>query len=219
MRTTTKLTSAAAVVAGLGIGSVAGMVLGVPGLSGAAESGAVTVAHAGRGHVALGVAADTIGISEDDLRTALREDQTIAEVAEANGVDPQTVIDALVADATTRIDERVAAGDITEERATELEDGLADRMTALVNGDLDRRGGGPGRGFGRGFFDASDTLSEVLGISEDELRQALRDGQSIADIAEANGIDRQAVVDALVAEATERIESFIDGEIGPGAGD
>ena len=38
----------------------------------------------------------TIGISEDDLRAALQDGQTLAEVATANGVEPQAVIDALV---------------------------------------------------------------------------------------------------------------------------
>src|SRR5687768_14994943 len=62
-----------------------------------------------RGHVgariSLESAATTIGISLDDLRAALEGGQTLAEVATANGVEPQAVIDALVAQATTKLDE------------------------------------------------------------------------------------------------------------------
>ncbi|MFZ1491065.1 MAG: hypothetical protein WAS51_14100, partial [Ilumatobacteraceae bacterium] len=58
----------------------------------------------------LSTAAETIGITEEELATALRDGQTIAEVAEANSVDPQTVIDALVAEAETRITTMVNEG-------------------------------------------------------------------------------------------------------------
>ena len=60
-----------------------------------------------------------IGIEVDALREALRNGQTIAEVAEANGVEVQAVVDALVADAIARIDEAVANGRLTQEEADE----------------------------------------------------------------------------------------------------
>ena len=80
---------------------------------------------AGRG-VGLEAAAEAIGIEEDALRDALREGQTIAEVAEANGVDVQVVTDAMVAAAQTRIDEAISDVD---ERLAEL----TERITELVN--------------------------------------------------------------------------------------
>lgn len=71
-------------------------------------------------------AADAIGIEEDALRDALEDGQTIAEVAEANGVAVQDVIDAMVAAAQERVDEAMADGD---ERLADLEE----RITELVN--------------------------------------------------------------------------------------
>ena len=98
-------------------------------------------------HAGLDVAAEALGMTEDELRDALTEGegQTIAEVAAAEGVEVQTVIDALVAAATARIDDEVAEGDLTEEEATERKADLEERMTDLVNGEL------PGPGFGGGF--------------------------------------------------------------------
>ncbi len=52
-------------------------------------------------------------------------------------------------------------------------------------------------------------LAEVLGISTDELRQARDDGQTIAEVAEANGVALETVTDHLVDEATERLEARI----------
>ena len=77
--------------------------------------------HGGRGHDGqnhggdrgekrqemLTAAADAIGITADELKTAIEGGQTIAQVAEANGKSVQSVIDALVAQATTDLTQRI----------------------------------------------------------------------------------------------------------------
>ena len=55
----------------------------------------------------LTTAADAIGITADDLKTAIEGGQTIAQIAEANGKSVQSVIDALVAQATTDLTQRI----------------------------------------------------------------------------------------------------------------
>jgi polyhydroxyalkanoate synthesis regulator phasin len=101
----------------------------------------------GRGMLGKGldVAATALGMTEDDLRTALRDGQTIAQVAESKGIDVQVVIDALIADATTRIDEKVAAGDLTQEEADARLAELTERITERVNNTMPARGEGGGR--------------------------------------------------------------------------
>ena len=159
---TKNLLAAGAVVASIAAGGVGGALLFTPQLSGAQEATtSTTVAdapHAGRFGPGvrggdLSVAATAIGISESDLRTALQRGKTIADVAKDKGVDPQKVIDALVAAGTTRIDQAVTNGKLTAAQAAELKAKLKDSITAFVNGD--RPAGGPGfdgRGFrGRGF--------------------------------------------------------------------
>jgi hypothetical protein len=83
----------------------------------------------------LDVAAQAIGIEVDALREALRGGQTMAEVAQANGVDVQTVVDAIVADISARIDEAVANGRLTQAEADEKKAELPERVTARVNGE------------------------------------------------------------------------------------
>lgn len=216
---------AAAMVAALAGGGVAGAALGTPVLSVAQEGDDTTTTvepgddtegdrpgfEFGRGHGPFGVvidleaAAEALGISEDDLRAALEDGQTIAEVAEAQGVDVQEVIDAMVAAANENIDEAVA----------ELRDELPDRITDLVNeGFPEGRGPGGGHRIGFGFFATLDAAAETIGITEDDLRDALRDGETIAEVAEAQGVEPQTVIDALVADATTRIDDAIaDGEL------
>ena len=92
----------------------------------------------------LAAAATAIGVTEDELRTALRDGQSIAQVAQSKGVDVQKVIDAIVADARTRLDAKVRDGDLTQARADEKLENLEQRVTDSVNrtGGL-RHGRGP----------------------------------------------------------------------------
>lgn len=78
-------------------------------------------------------AADAIGIEPSALRTQLREGSSIADVATANGVDPATVVDALVSQLSSRIDAAVAKGKISAEKATALDAALTERITKFVN--------------------------------------------------------------------------------------
>lgn len=92
-------------------------------------------------HSGLDVVSTTIGITEAELREALRGGQTIAEVAEANGASAQTVIDAMVAAINARVDEALAAGSIDEEEAAQVKENAVARATAIVNKELPARPG------------------------------------------------------------------------------
>jgi uncharacterized protein YidB (DUF937 family) len=151
--------------------------------------------------------ADAIGISTDDLRAALRDGQTLAEVAEANGVDAQRVVDVLVENGTARLEAAVAAGRIDQATADERKASLPERAADLVNGELER----DARRHPRRSA-AIRATAEAIGIDAAELRDALRNGQTIAQVAEANGVDPQDVIDALVARSTERITKVVNGD-------
>jgi hypothetical protein len=77
--------------------------------------------------------ADAIGVEPDELTDALIDGQTIAEVATANGVEPQAVIDALVAAAEARLDDLVAAGRLDEQAAADRLARMTERITEAVN--------------------------------------------------------------------------------------
>ena len=91
--------------------------------------------HGGRGGhgrgMGLEAAATALGITADELRTQLEAGSTVAEVAAAEGVDVQTVIDAMVAEVTTHLDEEVAEGDLTQ---AEADTKLADATTRITDG-------------------------------------------------------------------------------------
>lgn len=104
--------------------------------------------HGKRG-ASLEPAADALGLTVDELREQLRDGTTVADLAAARGVDVQAVVDAIVADRQARVAEKVAAGEITQERADEILADAESRATAFVNGERPERGPGS-RGGGRG---------------------------------------------------------------------
>jgi len=104
--------------------------------------------HHGRpGHVKPSVIAAALGVTPEELHTALRNDQTIAQLAQAKGVNVQTVISAIVTAEKAKVDAAVAAGKITQERADTALANAQERATAVVNGERPAFGGrgGPRR--------------------------------------------------------------------------
>ena len=96
--------------------------------------------HGRRGGCNLDEAAAAIGIDEADLRAALDEGDTIADVAEANGVDVEVVIDAMVDAKAERIAEKVSEGRITQAEADEKLADAEARISDRVNGVDDEEG-------------------------------------------------------------------------------
>lgn len=184
--------------AGLAAGSIAGLVIAVPSISGAqtsttttatdsarpdpavrinevlkplvdagtitqaqadAVSGALVAAHEARGDHGSGgdkgaraeVLAQALGMSTDDLRTAVESGKTIAQIAADQNVDVQVVIDALTAQATTHFAEEVASGELTQAEADVKLAELETRITDMVNNPRPADGGrGPGGREGHG---------------------------------------------------------------------
>ncbi|GAB3197303.1 hypothetical protein GCM10027261_22030 [Geodermatophilus arenarius] len=123
----------------------------------AATLGDAGVWHGGRGgwHGGWGggwgggfpVVAETLGLSEEELRTALEADgATLASVAEDRGVAVEDLVAALVAAAEERIATAVEEGHLTQEEADER---LADLEAGVTEFVQSADGDGPWWG-GRG---------------------------------------------------------------------
>jgi len=78
--------------------------------------------------------AEVLGLTTEELRSRLGEGQTLADIARAEGVDVQAVVDAIVAAQKERLDQAVANGDLTEEEADQRAADLAEDVQARVEG-------------------------------------------------------------------------------------
>lgn len=90
----------------------------------------------GKQLVDLDLVAQKIGVTPEALRQALESGQSIAAVATSKGVDPQVVIDAMVAQAQTDLSNQVSAGKLTQADADNALVKLKDGITKMVNGQL-----------------------------------------------------------------------------------
>ncbi|MDH3260643.1 MAG: hypothetical protein OEM81_07710 [Acidimicrobiia bacterium] len=169
-----------------------------------------------RGTPHLETVAEVLGMDVDDLAAQLRDGSTIANIA---GDKTKAVTDALVAEQKARIDEAVADGRLTEEKAQEVRAAVEDQVGAMVSGEhkncsapfgMDHfhgRGDFNGLGFRGGF--SLDTIAEKLGLTVDDLHQQLADGSSLADIAAQSGVDTQAIVDAVLADLDKQLTALV----------
>jgi multidrug efflux pump subunit AcrA (membrane-fusion protein) len=188
-RFTISLMIAGSVVAG----GVAGAVLGVPGLSSASTTNVTNAAGPtakpmDRKAGLFDAAAKALNLTPDALRQKLSDGKTtIADIAKQQNVDVNKVIDAIAAADRQRI-----------------EDFVNNPLPTRDHGPGAGRGFGPGRPFGAD--EKFDAAAKALGITTDELRTALRDGKSIAQVAKDKNVDVNKVIDAMVAGAQARID-------------
>lgn len=92
-----------------------------------------------RGHmrerVDFTAVANVLGISPEEMKTALRDGKTLADLAADNDVDLDKVIDAMVAEHAARLDEKVKAGTLTQDEADAKLAKARERATAFANGE------------------------------------------------------------------------------------
>jgi len=167
------------------------------------------------------IAAETIGVEPREVITAARSGESISALAAAHDVDRQTIIDALVTAANERIDEAVAAGKVDEERAARIRsraaagtarfvDATRPPPAARIAGDGARRS----TLRHRVIMSAIRISAQTIGVAPPELHVAYREGKSVGDVATEHGVDPQAVTDALITAANERIaEGVADGRL------
>jgi len=108
-----------------------------------------------RGPRGAGEIAEILGLEGSEMREALRNGSSIAELAEAQGIDSADVVDAIVARAEERLETAVENGRIDDTQAAEMLTQAAERAEDLVNGEIEFGGRrGHHRGFGGPAGDA-----------------------------------------------------------------
>jgi uncharacterized protein YidB (DUF937 family) len=156
--------------------------------------------------------AEALGMTTEELQDALQDGQSVAEVAEAQGVDLDTVVDAVLAEIEERLDTLVENGRLTQEQADERLENARERVTERMN---QTRTPGDRNGSDRPDMPPPprahlETMAEALGMTTEELVSELQDGKTVAEVAEAQGVDLDTVVDAVLAEIEERLDTLVE---------
>src|SRR5262245_4537301 len=178
---------------------------------GASVAAAAGPGQGGRGHAGIRAAgqtaAATIGVSPEELRSEIRSGKTVAQVANDHGVDPSNVVNAIVAALSQKIDEKAAAGTVDAIRAAQVKQRLPDVANRFVNEAKPRRGY-------RVREDAVQAAAKEIGVSTTDLKDAHKNGKSIAQVAQDHGKSADDVVNAVVKAATADVDQAVkDGKL------
>jgi len=181
------------------------------------------------GVMALGVVA--AGSSVAATKLASPSEQSKAIINDAAGrlhVAPSALSSALEQALDDQIDAALKAGRLTKQQADALKARVAKGQMPLVGGFGHHFGGREfgfgGRGFGwfghregmvgpgfaGGMVGAGlETVTSYLGITQAQLRTAVRSGKSLAQIATDNGKTADGLVAALVAATKSRLDEAV----------
>jgi hypothetical protein len=158
----------------------------------------------------IAAAAKYLGLTEADLRAKLRDGQSLADVAKAQSKDVAGLKTAILDAAKTDLDKAVADKKLTQSQADDIYNALKSHIDDIVDANVKLDLGGRG-GLHIGFGFGADTAAaaKYLGLDESALRDKLRNGQSLADVAKAQSKDVQGLEDAIVASQKARLEQAV----------
>lgn len=100
---------------------------------------------------------DLLGLTPQEIQEQRFEGKTLLEIAEAQGVSEQQLIDAIIAERTELLQERVDAGYITQEQADAIIEEMEEHVPLMLDNvpagprvgtDLGQGAGGVGPGYG-----------------------------------------------------------------------
>lgn len=145
--------------------------------------------------------AEFLGMTSDELKAAREDGQTLEEILESQG----KTMDELKAYAQEKAEERIqqalADGKITQEQA----DAMLERM---ADGGFPR----PGQPFGD--YRPAEGLAEFLGMTSDEVKDALQDGQTVEELLESQGRTMEELQAYGQAKTEDRVgQALADGKI------
>jgi hypothetical protein len=149
-------------------------------------------------------------IAADKLSPSEESDAVVADAAKQLGISADKLDAALKQALENRVDAAVKAGTLTAAQGAALKERIAAGEVPLIG-----LGRGPGFGHHHGFRGADlDAAASYLGLTEDELHTRLQNGDTLAEIAKAEGKSVDGLVNALVAaEKKELDQAVADGRL------
>ena len=158
-------------------------------------------------------------LDEQALKDKKAAGQSLAEIAEAQGVTRQQLSDALVKQQETQLAQAVADGKLTQEQADSKKASFADKVAQMIDakGDAPFMKGHDGFGKGMGMkkgghlgkADQTELLN-LLKLDQQALHEKRAAGQTLAEIAEAQGVTRQQLIDVLVKQHEAQLAKAVE---------
>jgi hypothetical protein len=152
---------------------------------------------------------DVLGLSTGEIRDAYRLGKTLEDLFDAQGLDYDAYIAELTENSLACVVDALANGDITEEQATRLKDAIQNfsdkgfsfgfKLRSFRNSRLNELKSG-----------SLENLAEVLGMETTELVNAFKDGSTLSQIAELQGVDQAVVFEEWIKSQIADINQAVD---------
>jgi len=169
--------------------------------------------------IAGGAGAAIAAVTQDKAKET--EQAILDDAAKRLDVTPDKLRDALSAAQDAQLDQAVEDGDLTQKQADAIKQARKASGRVLAgpgllagpgpHGVLRPRGGPGGPALHRLGLrgDLFADLAKALGTTRAELKEQLRDGRSVADVAKANGKSLSEVRAAVKAAAKSRLDKAV----------
>ncbi len=155
--------------------------------------------------------AEELGLTSEELCERLRAGETLADIAEAEGVDLARLKAAADAARRTAVSERIEQAVVDEHLTRDQADwmlqgidlgyGLSHGVRGMPLAPMAMHGFGSSSGL--------EAAADALGMTVDELTLQMWGGQTLADLAERQGVELEVVQNAIEAARQEAMREAI----------
>lgn len=155
--------------------------------------------------LALSVIAVGGAIGATKLTPRQESQAVLNDAADQLGVEPSELSNALKQALKNRVDAAVADGRLTKEEGARMKERIDAADAPLLGPGFHRHHHGPGP-----FHAKLEAAAGYLGMTQAQLREALSDGKTLAQVARDRDKTAAGLVDALVEEAEQKLEEDVE---------
>ncbi len=153
-------------------------------------------------------------LTQKQIRQDLQSGSTLSQIVTQNNGDPAAVQAAAKATIIAQIAQAVQAGKITQAQADKLTGRLDTMLTNLMSRQIKANARGPVTVAQRILQGAAvrsllDQTAKATNLTQQQVVQALNNGQTLAQIATTNKADPNAIVTTATTDITNRISALV----------
>lgn len=155
------------------------------------------------------IVAKALDMTEQELITAMQDEKSLADIINENDGDLDSIVDEIVASRVERLNQLVEDGYLDEQYVDSLTAHARAEVTERLNQTWQQPTVPMGRTGGKSAQPMT-VIAEILGMTTTELLTELQDGKTVADVADEQNVALDDVVDAVVAQFEERMQTMVD---------
>lgn len=149
-----------------------------------------------------------LNLSPMDILAQLQADKSLADIAQAQKVDLQTVKDAITNSIKTQLEAAVKASKLTQAQADKANQTVATWLDEVVNFKKSAMPANTSsKDLEQYFTPVVTAVADSLKLTVDQLKSELKSGKSLGDIAKAQTVDLQKVKDAITSSSKTQLDA------------